>query len=210
MNKNLTLKHQNIEASLPLYNRFFKLQRRVTKQFPHENIQWPGAIGLAEWNSLSKLKNGGYYCTPLNSLAFAWTGTDGEHFSFLVRNAKITERSPIILTVPTNYDGTCNIVVAKNFRTFLRLLLRYGWFELTELGYQPQNAIQAFLESSRVFIQQQEKKPNVVQREVCAFVSGLLDLPPYFYTEAEFKSLQQKYIPLLKMPEGYTAEHRRL
>jgi len=81
----------------------------------------------------------------------------------LVKNAEITERSPIIFTAPTNYDGPLNTVVAKNFYTFLRLLLRYGWFELIELGYQPKTAIEAFFDAPRSFGKGREDEPNYVE-----------------------------------------------
>ncbi|MEL7330949.1 MAG: hypothetical protein AAFN12_01810 [Cyanobacteria bacterium J06560_2] len=191
-----------MQINVPLLEQLIQIKATVKRQFPKQNSNWPDAIWIAYWNSAAKLKNGGYYCTPTNSLAFAMTGTDGQHFSFLVQNSSVNEASPIVLTAPDNYEGQTNVVIAKDLHTFARLALRYGCFELTELAYAPKTAIHAFTTAgaSKQAIDESEQ----LRQKVRAFVAKDLDLPPYYYTVEEFKALQAKYMPLLQMPKEYS------
>ena len=88
--------------------------------------------------------NGGYWCTPVNSMCFACTGVDGTHFSFLTQGGQYTEASPVILTVPMSDQP--NVVVGETLREFLALGYHRGYVALDQLVHDPSSAM-AELES---------------------------------------------------------------
>lgn len=132
---------------------------------------------------------------------------DGEHFSFLVLDGKITHRSPVVITSPCCTDVTMasNVVLAKNFTHFLRLGLHHGFSSLVELGFNPKVSLPLYLsdcastESAAVLGDALDKQ----RYKMLDFVAEMLDLHPYTYTTAEFVVLQQRYMPLLTMPADY-------
>jgi hypothetical protein len=131
-----------VKIDLLLFDALLALEPEISKLFPRENFNWLDVLGI-RLEELNSLANGGYYCTPTNTLKFASTGMDGEHFSFLVRDDAIDSESPIILTMPCN-DGNRNVVIAKDFRTFLCLGLCHGFFALGEFAYHPEEAIHVY------------------------------------------------------------------
>jgi len=76
-----------------------------------------------------------YGSTPANTLAFAWTGGDGVHFSFVVSGGAIHEDSPILMSVPMHF-ACPNLVVGRNLRDFLALGVGCGFFALERLAYE--------------------------------------------------------------------------
>jgi hypothetical protein len=194
-----------MKIDLPLFDGLLRLEPEIQQFLPGQDFDWLDAIGIRLEN-LANLKNGGYYCTPTNTLEFASTGIDGEHFSFLRCNDEITPDSPVILTAPCSYDGTLNAVVAKDFRTFLCLGLRYGYFALAEFAYNPKEAIQIY---TNALWQPTEEhhysiySPKEQQQRVLAFIACALDLQPYIYTADEFNALQDRFMPFLSMSDEY-------
>ena len=67
----------------------------IRDDIPLQDDQGPGCVGLI---LNRELESGGYECSPLNALAFARTGGDGDHFSLLVQDGTIDEWSPVVLT----------------------------------------------------------------------------------------------------------------
>jgi len=73
-------------------------------------------------------ENGGYRCSPLDSIMFAGTGMDGIHFSLLTNFGSITDlqEAPVICVSPMDF-GNCVRVVANNIYDFFHLsLMGYG------------------------------------------------------------------------------------
>jgi hypothetical protein len=195
----------SMKIDLPLFDALLRLEPEIKKFLPGQDFNWLDAIGI-KLDKPANLENGGYYCTPTNTLKFASTGTDGEHFSFLLGNDEITSESPVILTTPCNYDGALNTVVAKDFCTFLCLGLRYGYFALGELAYNPKEAIQIY---THALWQPTEEhhcsiyRPQEKQQTILAFIAHALNLQPYSYTVDEFTALQHRCRPLLSMSDQY-------
>jgi hypothetical protein len=201
--KRIDLAHMKID--LPLFDALLRLEPEIKKLLPAQDFEWLDAIGI-KLENLTNLKNGGYCCTPTNTLEFASTGIDGEHFSFLLCNDEITPDSPVILTAPCSYDGTMNAVIAKDFRTFLCLGLRYGYFALGEFAYNPNEAIQVY--SNPLWQPMEEHHcspygPKEQQQKILTFIAYALDLQPYIYTADEFTALQDRFMPLLSMSDEY-------
>jgi hypothetical protein len=77
-----------------------------------------------------------YDATPEGAQVFASTGGDGVHFS-AVRSAQWLV---IVMTVPMMFERP-NIVLGRDLPEFLALGCRYGYFELEQLAYQRDRAI---------------------------------------------------------------------
>ncbi|MGB3300141.1 MAG: hypothetical protein WBA76_17910 [Phormidesmis sp.] len=195
-----------MKTNFPLFESVLALDEVIKERFPQNVCSGLEALGTI-FTGLDCLENGGYHATPTNTLSFARTGTDGEHFSFLVFNNRIDSRSPVIFTTPVNYGGIENVVVAKNFDIFVRLWLRYGGFALGEFAYNIERAIQVYTTEQQ---QPAEKlstvfdyAPDEQMQKILDFAAKALRMQPYIYTAAEFLALQRRYLPLLQMPDGY-------
>jgi hypothetical protein len=194
-----------VKIDLPLFDALLALEPEISKLFPGKDFNWLDALGI-RLEELNSLANGGYYCTPKNTLMFASTGMDGEHFSFLVCDDAIDSESPIILTVPCNYDGNTNVVVAKDFRTFLCLGLRHGFFALGEFAYHPEEAIHVYTNAHWKPIEEHHSSiyiPNEQQQAGLTVIANALNLQPYTYSVDEFMGLQNRFMPLLCMSDEY-------
>ena len=193
-----------MKIELKIYYEFLDLLPEIKKLFS-EDLNCLNALGL-RLAKLSHLENGGYWCTPTNTLKFASTGTDGEHFSFLVQKNVINTESPIIFTAPCNYNGTLNVLIAKDFHTFMRLGIRHGYLALGELVYNPVEALKIY---TNVYWQPTEERhftfyvPSQQNQEIINFIANSLNLQPYTYTKSEFNNLQNCYMPLLAMSKEY-------
>lgn len=66
--------------------------------------------------------NGGYTCSPLDSIMFAGTGMDGIHYSLLTDFGTVPnlDEAPVIRVSPMDF-GSCVRIVAANLRDFFSL-----------------------------------------------------------------------------------------
>lgn len=197
-----------MKIDLPFFDALLALEPEIGQLLTGENFNWLYALGI-RFEKLNSLANGGYYCTPTNTRMFASTGMDGEHFSFLVRDNAIDSESPVVLTTPCKYDGNTNAIVAKDFRTFLCLGLRHGFFALGEFAYHPEEAIYVYTKVDWTPTEEHHCSlyvPNEQQRTVLTFIAKSLNLQPYTYTMDEFAGLQNRFMPLLRMSDEYNGD----
>lgn len=82
----------------------------------------------------------GYTSTPRGSVTFATTGGDGVHFGLMRVDGEITSASPVVMTVPMNWDSP-NLVVGANLSEFLSLGSHFGYGDLEQLTYQREQTI---------------------------------------------------------------------
>jgi hypothetical protein len=80
------------------------------------------------------LHNGGYWCTPVNSVQFAYTGGDGCHFSFVTAGTRWSGASPVVMTYPAAGGCVHNVIVGEDLVEFLRLGIHTGYFVLEDLS----------------------------------------------------------------------------
>jgi hypothetical protein len=210
----------NTKPGFPLFESVIALDEAIRECFPRDfggGLEWLGLI----FSELTQLKNYGYYCTPTNTLAFARTGMDGEHFSFLVGEDGVNERSPIICTAPAYYNDnptdSCNVVVAENFLMFVRLWLRFGGYALVELVCNREQALEVYTTADWKPVEQSLRPPDYLRfdyipddetQAVLDFALDALDLQPYIYTVDEFLALQVRYMSQLELPEDYKEDLR--
>jgi hypothetical protein len=209
-----------MKTAFPLFESVIALDEAIRARFPREfggGLEWLGLM----FTELAKLENSGYYCTPTNTLAFARTGMDGEHFSFLVADEGVSAQSPIICTAPAYYNDdptdTCNVVVAEDFLAFVRLWLRFGGYALVELVCNREQALEVYTTADWKPTKQSLKPPtysifdyipNDETQEVLDFALDALGLQPYIYTVDEFLALQQRYMPQLQLLDEYKEDRR--
>ena len=177
-----------ITVNLPLYDALWKLHPRIKRRFPGE---WPSQEGVnalgvmfGRPSGLRTGYTGGYWNTPTNTATFASTGSDGNHFGFLVLNSRIDADSPIVLTAPCS--GGANRILARNFQTFLRMGLRRGFFAMEQFAYDPKPALHVYgtpdWEPTEKWHCSVGFVPEERQKGVLAFVARELNLKPFCYT----------------------------
>ena len=195
----------DVSFDVPLFEDLWNLDSEIQQRFPRKYGKGLDHTGVY-FSMPQQLKMGESYCTPTNSIAFAYTGGDGEHFSFLVQNSAVDSESPIILTAPAN-SGEENVILAENFDGFLRLGLRRGYFGLGQFAYDPNSALEAYgnpqwqpTEPAHGYV---GYVPDEEQIAVLTFIADQLNLQPIFVTPEEFESLQDRIQPLLEMPLSY-------
>jgi hypothetical protein len=135
------------------------------------------------------LEHYGYeWATPVNSLAFAATGGNGVHFSFVLLDGRLSVNSPVVMTVPN--DST-NIILGANLDEFLGLGMFRGYFSLEFLAMQTEKYAEAYTI--------REPRPDdgegsrwLLQR----FAEGM-GLHPWAKVHARLNQLQREFSPLL-------------
>ena len=140
---------------------------------------------------------GGYDSTPLNSRGFASTGGDGVHFSFVEIDGEISDDSPIVMTVPMNFNNT-NLIVGDTLTEFLALGCRFGYFRLEQLVYQRAKTV-AKIESAVDY--QCDDYYEGLDRLALNALTTTFRLQLWTNIESRLKELESSYYPLLKFNE---------
>ncbi|GIO86648.1 hypothetical protein J25TS5_35800 [Paenibacillus faecis] len=111
----------NDSYSIPdLLRRIIEWERRMVPEVPY--LEKPTGLFLG----FSENENGGYACSPADSILFANTGMDGVHYSLLTDFGKAADlgQAPVIRVAPMDF-GNCVNLVAGNLSDFFSLLF-YG------------------------------------------------------------------------------------
>jgi len=190
-----------IDVKLPLLDALWELDPIIRERFPGEFYNGIEVLGI-RFSPSNQLVYGDYFCTPKNSVAFAWSGGDGEHYSFVVRDNLVDESSPVILTAPANSLDE-NHLLAENFRDFLCLGLRRGFFGLGQFAYAPEEALAAYgnpdWKPTKKYHHDVGFVPDERQLEVLSFVAKSLELEPLSYTPEEYAKLQERLEDLIEV-----------
>ena len=130
-----------------------------------------------------------YFCSPRNALTLASTGGDGVHFGLLQLDEVAPERLPPVMTVPMS--DARNVVVAESFAEFLGLGCHVGWFLLEQLAYDPAWTAEHYAKA--------EREPDC--EAVLKRIRAKLRLKPAPLQLDRIRQLQDKYLPLLQLPD---------
>jgi hypothetical protein len=197
---------KRIAISHPLWNRLRELNKEAAKQFPADVDSGFGTLGLILY---SRPQHGGYSCTPTNTLAFAGTGGEGVHFSFLVEDGKVTEKSPIVITIPGEFDHP-NFIGGESLFDFLCLGYHRGYFAMETVPSE--RFFEAYASDKWPLNEIEGRLPdwdcavgygvNEHQRQLLDFLITELGLFPWKDLRRKFQRLQKLYMPLLEIPEG--------
>jgi hypothetical protein len=197
---------RRISVDSRLYRKLREVDKEACRKFPWDYDPGLGGLGLI---LLPRLDHFGYGCTPKNSLAFATTGGEGVHFSFLVAKSRVHDASPVICTIPEMFQ---NHIVGDNLFDFLCLGYHRGYFALEQLAYKPKKTLKVF---GSGFWKPRSKLDwldgfgvNQHQHEVLDFLIQRLGLKPWKGIERRFNRLQKKYLPLLEVPASIEDAYR--
>jgi hypothetical protein len=196
---------KRIAIEHPLWNRLRKLDKAAAKRFPAEFDRGFGALGLILY---SRPQHGGYWCTPTNTLAFAGTGGEGVHFSFLVEDGNVTEKSPVVITIPQAFDQP-NFIGGESLFDFLCLGFHRGYFALETASSD--RFFEAYASDKWPLTEDNGRPPdwdwavgygvNEHQRKLLDFLIAEIGLSPWKDLKRKFQRLQKLYLPLLEIPE---------
>jgi hypothetical protein len=192
---------QAIDVDVPLLQRIHELDAGMSRIRPSAFDYGFGCLGL---RLASTLKNEGYWCTPSNSIAFGGTGGDGFHFSFVVTGNRVDAASPIVGSAPdfSADPPLANVILAANFKNFLRLGLTRGFFGMYVFVHRPATALAAYgspdWRPSDISHYAAGLDVDDHKSEITRHIATALNLTPLAYTAADFQALQDEYKPLLK------------
>lgn len=190
-NKDATVDH-------PLLEKLRKADAVAAKRFPSRSNPGFSALGLLLHPQLERFD---YWCTPKNVVTFARTGGNGVHFSFLAHDGKVTENSPVVITIPSPGNRP-NYIVGENLFDFLCLGIHRGFFALEQLP-----ADRLFDAYSSATWEPNTRDDNAVgfgvdehQRKLLSFLRDEFRLEPWKNLRKKFERLQKDYLPQLQLP----------
>ncbi len=191
---------QPLDLPVPLLLRLHDISDRSGERFYEPGVAGLGTLGL---NLARKLENGDYWCTPKNTLKFANTAGDGVHFSLVQIDGKVTEDSPVVMSVPANSGNRedANLIMGSSLINFIRFGLRRGYFYMEQWIYQRENALKAYASAEWRPEDPQDREMYEVDetsKRILEFLAQELNVTPLTYTVDEFEALQNRYKPLLK------------
>jgi hypothetical protein len=197
---------KRIAIDHPLWKRLRALDKVAARRFPW-NVPGKyydpgfGALGLI---LEPRPRVSAYSCTPTNCLTFAGTGGEGVHFSFVGQDGKVTERSPIVITIPEVF---ANFIGGESLFDFLCLGYHRGYFALETLDSE--KCFEAYASADWQPTTQSDYAVGYVlddrKREVLRFLIEELGLSPWKDLKGKFRRLQELYMPLLQVPKTYLA-----
>lgn len=191
-----------IRIEHPLFNQLRSFNAEAARRFPADFDHGLGQMGLLLHD---ECENGGYHNTPKNSVAFASTGGDGVHFSFLVDYDRVTEVSPVVITVPSAGESEdANFIVGETLHDFLRFGLRHGYFALEQLAYYPELTLEAYRDTDWQPTEDWHYSVGYHLDEngqrVRDFLIQQFQLTPLVFLVDEFAALQARFKPTLVYP----------
>ena len=142
-----------------------------------------------------------YESTPRNSMAFATTGGDGVHFSFVQLNGEVVAQSPIVMTVPMNF-GSENLIVGTDFEDFLCLGCEVGFSFLEQVTYSDSktDAIYWLNHPDEWFASYNVDPADTDNIEnLLKLLRTEFKLQPWDNIEVKLESLAAEYQPLLEL-----------
>ncbi|MBW7475505.1 hypothetical protein K0T92_12160 [Paenibacillus oenotherae] len=128
----------------------------------------------------------GYFNTPLDVVAFGWTGGDGEHYGFLTDfgMAPNLEEAPIVIVSPMSHDQPAE-VVANNIREFIRIVMMDS--SLLYIDYQDEQDYLDQLKEMGVPYLEETEENRAYKRVVLERLEAKLHPPvirdPYTYSQ---------------------------
>lgn len=144
----------------------------------------------------------GYSETPTNAMTFAFTGVDGDHFSFLCHDGQLTSPCPIVMTVPMASKENWNLIVGEDLLDFLRLGYQAHFAAIPALAYsqtEREEFITRLTNRTPMWQGEAQDDHSVIAQK---YLSGVLEvefgLHPWDGIEAKLDNLAGKYLHLIE------------
>lgn len=189
---------RGIEIDHPLLEELRKVDREVVERLrglPPCDVGL-GYLGLYVPTGLGGARYS--WCTPNNCCTFASTGGEGVHFSFLVQDDAITTESPVVMTTPSSQGNS--LIVGETLYDFLCLGSRCGYGGLEYLGDSDGRWIARYTDPDWEPSDEHDER----WRKMLSYLTERLGLFPWT-DPARFSELQERYLPLLKLPPDVTS-----
>jgi hypothetical protein len=190
------MNRSRVTVDHPLWKKLRKLDKLAGRRFPNESYD----CGLASIGLILHPRpvRHGYWFTPKNALCFATNGGEGD-FSFLVLEQRVTEQSPIVITI-TDAFGHPNFIGGESLFDFLCLGFHRGYFGLEQLPYK-EKTLSVYSSSKWQPEDQIDWEVgfgvNDHQRRVMDYLISELGLRPWKDLKRKFKRLQRTYLHCL-------------
>lgn len=153
--------------------------------FPFLTVEELGISG-SSWKR--SLRLGAIGAPPKNALTFASTGGDGDHFSLLIHDGRVDDKSAVVLTWPS--EGI-NQIVGENLYDFLCLGMHGGYFQIQMVfpEFRPASAPEHW------FCDHVDEQ----QQKLLTFLASELNLKPWDdgKRRERLKRLQDDFLPLV-------------
>jgi hypothetical protein len=186
------MKHRNYIVDCPLLKRLRTFDRWLRKQ--KLDLIFPGlnTLGLI----FDKHLDDGRYdtFTPANCITFAHTGGDGTHFGMLQDDARLTDKSPIVLMVPCS--GYYTAIIGEGLLDFLSLGCIRGYFCLEQLAYDYDETVKEY---TNPHWQPPAEDRRDDSQKALSLLKAEFDLKPWTDPK-RFEYLQARYHHLLDEP----------
>jgi hypothetical protein len=142
------------------------------------------------------LSNDIYLATPTNTRAFARTGMDGCHYSFLLIDGEVQENSPVVMTYPSGAPD--NVIVGEDLFDFLCLGIGTDFAAMEELAWEPGKFIEQYPAPGQF-------APSVdgKAREVLGCLAQRFSLKAWTNVATKLAQLEKKYHPWLRYSIAY-------
>jgi hypothetical protein len=188
-----------------------KLWSIADKEAQETNRDFRSAFDPIGLRLFRPLTNKYYDSTPINSSTFADTGGDGVHYSLVFVEGKVSENSPVVMTVPMGYPKV-NLIVGENLLEFLCLGEQLGYFFLEQLIYNEAKTIE-WLSHPKEFINKEygtnqsgvfPPKSFREQERLLSILRGTFELKPWINLKNRLDELQDKFMATLEFHSEIT------
>jgi Ankyrin repeats (3 copies) len=185
-----------------LLNKLYRFDKKIKAHTREPEIATLDDIGF---QLIRPLKSWTYQATPLNSSTFAHTGGDGDHFSFLHRDGKVTEESPVVMTVPMMFDEP-NRIVGANLHEFLSLGCVVGYDAVTGLVYDFEGTVGSLFDYDKYVAESFSEEPTpedlrdlATQKRLLDLLSKEFDLAPWPNPKKRLRELNKQWLSNLEL-----------
>ncbi len=196
---------KRVAVDHPLWETLLALDKVAAKRFPSKFDPGFGSLGLILH---ARLKRYEYWCDPVNCLTFATTGGEGVHFSFVVQDGKVTENSPVVITIPGTFEHP-NFIGGESLFDFLCLGFHRGYFAMETLASE--RFFEAYASGKWPLSEVKDRHPDwdrsegywvdERKRKLLDFLIDELGLTPWKDLKTKFQRLQNRYMPLLEISD---------
>lgn len=185
-----------------LLNKLYRFDKKIKAHKGEPEIETLDDMGL---RLLRPLETWDYDFTPLNCSTFATTVGDGVHFSFLHIDGKVTEESPVVMTVPMMPDEP-NRIVGANLHEFLSLGCVIGYFFLEQLVYDFDETLGYLFHHDKFVAHCYAEEPTPedlrdleTQKRLLDLLRQEFDLAPWPHPKKRLRELNKQWLGKLQL-----------
>ncbi len=125
----------------------------------------------------------------------------GRTFSFLITGDAITDRTPVIITVPDQAElDDANVVLGRGFEDFVRLGLHCGYFSMAQFAFDREDTLKHYARTD--WDDAELWFPSDNHKVVAEYVSKKSNLKRLAYSANEFAALQTEFKPHMQFKDA--------